>query len=107
GGDSRGIEGSRRAARGADRHLDRMAIAPLNASFYADPASLKGLKRDAAAQSPQALREAARQFESLFTNMMLKSMRQASMGDPMFGSDQADMYQDMFDQQLAVQLGKG
>jgi flagellar protein FlgJ len=84
-----------------------VAVAPLNTSFYADPASLGGLKRQAAAQSPEALREAARQFESLFTNMMLKSMRSASMGDPLFGSDQADFYQDMFDQQMAVQLSSG
>jgi flagellar protein FlgJ len=39
--------------------------------------------------------------------MMLKSMRSASAGDPLFGSDQADFYQDMFDQQLALELGKG
>jgi flagellar protein FlgJ len=64
------------------------------------------LKREAA-QSPEGLREVARQFESLFTTMMLKSMRSASQGDPLFGSDQADFYQDMFDQQLAVELGKG
>ncbi len=84
-----------------------MAIAPLDTSFYADPASLDGLKRQAGTQSPEALREVARQFESLFTNMMLKSMRSASMGDPLFGSDQADFYQDMFDQQMAVQLSSG
>jgi len=29
------------------------------------------------------------------------------MGDPMFGSDQGDMYQDMADDQLAVQLSQG
>jgi flagellar protein FlgJ len=84
-----------------------MAIAPLNPSFYADPTALDALKREAGTQSPEALREVARQFESLFTNMMLKSMRSASEGDPLFGSDQADFYQDMFDQQLAVELGKG
>ncbi len=39
--------------------------------------------------------------------MLLKSMRSATEGDPLFGSDQADFYQDMFDQQLAVELGKG
>ncbi len=84
-----------------------MAVAPTNSSFYADPAALSGLKRDAAKQSPDAMREAAKQFESLFTNMMLKSMRSASMKDPIFGSDQADQYQDMYDQQLATQLSKG
>jgi flagellar protein FlgJ len=84
-----------------------MGIEAVNASFYADPASLDGLKRQAGTQSPEALRQAAREFESLFTSMMLKSMRSASGDDPLFGSDQADMYQDMFDQQMATQLSRG
>jgi flagellar protein FlgJ len=65
------------------------------------------LRRGAAANDPATLREAAKQFESLFTKMMLESMRSASMGDPLFGSDQGDMYQDMADDQLAVQLSQG
>jgi flagellar protein FlgJ len=84
-----------------------MAIESLNASFYADPASLAALKRESAAQSPESLREVAKQFESLFTSMMLKSMRDASMGNELFGSDQQDFYQDMFDTQLASQLSSG
>ncbi len=39
--------------------------------------------------------------------MMLKSMRDASGKDSLFGSDQQDFYQDMFDQQLSSQLSKG
>jgi flagellar protein FlgJ len=65
------------------------------------------LRRGAGAHDPATLREVARQFESLFTKMMLESMRSASFGDPMFGSDQVDMYQDMMDDQLAVQLSQG
>ena len=84
-----------------------MAIEAPKASFYADPAGLAALKRGAAAQTPEAMRETARQFESLFTTMMLKSMRDATPGDSMFGSEQQDFYQDMFDQQLAVQLSQG
>ncbi|HTQ36807.1 MAG TPA: flagellar assembly peptidoglycan hydrolase FlgJ [Steroidobacteraceae bacterium] len=84
-----------------------MAVQSVNPSLYADPTSLDGLKREAATQSPEAIREAARQFESLFTSMMLKSMRSASGQDPLFGSDQEDMYQDMFDQQMAVQMSRG
>lgn len=84
-----------------------MAIAPLDSSFYADPAALSGLKRNAAAQTPDSLRETARQFESLFTSMLLKSMRDATPEDSLFGSDQQDFYQDMFDQQLSMQLSKG
>jgi len=83
-----------------------MAIESINASFFADPAALGSIRREAATDSPEALRETARQFESLFTTMLLKSMRAASPGDP-YASDQQDFYQDMFDQQLAAQLSKG
>jgi flagellar protein FlgJ len=65
------------------------------------------LRRGAEANDPKVLHEAAKQFESLFTKMMLESMRKASFGDPMFGSDQGDMYQGMMDDQMAVQLSQG
>lgn len=83
-----------------------MSVGPVNPSLYADPAALGALRRDAAAQTPEALRETAKQFESLFTSLLLKSMRESLPGDP-FGSDQQDFYQDMFDQQLATQLSNG
>lgn len=78
-----------------------------NSAFYADPASLGSLKQAAKAENPQALREAARQFESLFTQMMLKSMREASFGDSLAGSEATDFYQEMHDSQLAVEMSKG
>jgi flagellar protein FlgJ len=84
--------------------------APTNINFFADFQGLAALKNDAKAQAPTALKEAARQFESLFTQMLLKSMREANKGfgeDSLFGSDQADMYQDMFDDQMALQLSQG
>jgi peptidoglycan hydrolase FlgJ len=86
-----------------------MTATPVNSAFYADPTALAALKRDAKAQTPEALKEAAKQFESLFTQMMLKSMRDAteSFGDSMFRSDQTDFYQGMFDDQLALHLSKG
>lgn len=81
--------------------------APVDSSFYADPQGLSTLKLDAKAQSPESLRAAARQFESLFTQMMLKSMRDATPKDSLFGSDQQDFYQGMFDSQMANQLSQG
>ena len=39
--------------------------------------------------------------------MMLDGMRAASFGDPMFGSDEGDMYQSMMDDQLAVEMSQG
>jgi flagellar protein FlgJ len=38
---------------------------------------------------------------------MLKSMREASMGQSLGDSEATSFYQDMFDQQLAVQISKG
>lgn len=82
--------------------------APINASF--DFSALASLRNDAQAQDPAALKEAAKQFESLFTQMMLKSMRDANRSfseDSLFSSSQGDFYQDMFDDQMALHLSKG
>jgi len=76
-------------------------------SVYSDLGALDKLKQGAKAQDPKAIREAARQFESVFARMMLKSMRDANFKDPNFGSDQEDFYQGMFDDQLSVELTKG
>jgi len=65
------------------------------------------LRRGAQENDPKVLKEAAKQFESMFTKMMLESMRKASFGDPVFGSDQGEMYQGMMDDQMAVQLSQG
>jgi flagellar protein FlgJ len=79
------------------------AAGPANALDFKQFAAL----RRADGADPKALREVARQFESIFTKMMLEGMRSASFGDPMFGSDQSDMYQGMMDDQMAVQLTSG
>ena len=73
-----------------------------------DPNGLAGLKRAAkeGAPSPATLKQVAQQFEALFMQMMLKSMREASFGDDLFESDQGNFYRDMYDQQLALTLAK-
>jgi flagellar protein FlgJ len=83
--------------------------APINNTFFADPQGLNAIRQDAKAQDPAALKEAAKQFESLFTQMLLKSMREAnkSFGESMFESEQTEFYQDMFDDQMAVHLAQG
>jgi flagellar protein FlgJ len=78
-----------------------------NSGVYGDFAGLEKLKASVRRQDPSALRQVAQQFESLFTRMMLKSMRQAIGKDPIFGTDQAQMYQGMFDDQLSVSLSRG
>jgi flagellar protein FlgJ len=84
-----------------------MTTPAVSPSSYTDFGGLEALKKSARGSESGALREAARQFESLFTSMLLKSMREASMGEGLGDSDETQFYQDMYDQQLAVQLSKG
>ena len=80
---------------------------PTKLNFYADFQGLAALKKDAKADAPEALKEAAKQFESLFTRMLLKNMRATGMGNELFDSEQTKFYQDMFDDQMAVHLSQG
>ena len=51
------------------------------------------------------LEQAAHGLETQFAQMLIKSMRSASMGDPMLGDNTT--YRDMYDQQLAREMSKG
>ena len=84
-----------------------MSAPPVNNSFYADFGGMEALKKGARQDQSSSVREAARQFESLFTHMLLKSMREANLGEGMGDSEQTQFYQDMFDQQLSVQMSQG
>lgn len=69
---------------------------------FAQLRSLAGSDRDA------ALEKVAGQFEALFVQEMLKSMRDAGFGDPIFGnSGGTDTYREMFDQQIASDIASG
>ena len=71
---------------------------------YADFGHLTELGARARARDPEALRSAARQVEALFLNTLLKSMREASFGDPLLGGDQGRFYRDLFDSQISQHL---
>jgi flagellar protein FlgJ len=75
-----------------------------NADVYTDFNGLAKLKGEARKDSPEALKEAAKQFESIFINNVLKSMREAKLADGAMDNDQSKFYNDMYDQQLAVHL---
>jgi peptidoglycan hydrolase FlgJ len=77
------------------------------ASVYGDFSSLEKLKGSAKRDDATAVRQVAQQFESVFARMMIKSMRDAIGKDPIFGSDQAELYQGMFDDQLSLELTRG
>jgi peptidoglycan hydrolase FlgJ len=80
---------------------------PVGPSYYADFNGLEGLKKGAKTDDPKAIRAAAQQFESLFTDMMLKSMREAKLGRGLGDSQESDLYQDMYDQQLSLKMAQG
>ncbi|MEQ1529484.1 MAG: flagellar assembly peptidoglycan hydrolase FlgJ [Methylococcales bacterium] len=75
-----------------------------NADVYTDFNGLAKLKTQAKQASPAALKEVAKQFESIFVNNVLKSMREAKLADGAMDNDQSKFYTDMYDQQLAVHL---
>lgn len=83
-----------------------MSAVPAVKSSFGDAEALASLKRADRSQTPEALRETARQFESLFTRMLLKSMRATSFDDSLGGQGEG-FYRDMFDDQLAIELSKG
>ncbi|MBI2382552.1 MAG: flagellar assembly peptidoglycan hydrolase FlgJ [Gammaproteobacteria bacterium] len=81
-----------------------MSVAPVPVAT--DFAGLARLREAAQGNDPKVLREAARQFEALFTQMLMKSMRAVSFGDDLTG-EQGGFYKDMLDQQMAVHLSSG
>lgn len=73
----------------------------LTGKLAIDVKDMNELRQAAKANSPEALKTAATQFEALFMNMMLKSMREATPQDGMFDNEQTRMYTGMLDQQLS------
>lgn len=84
-----------------------MTVRNIGPDAYTDLSGLASLKRSASPDDAASVREAARQFESVFARMLLSSMRSASPGDPLFDSNEGGFYRDMFDDQLAMELSKG
>jgi flagellar protein FlgJ len=83
-----------------------MDIAAQYADVYTDFQGLSGLRAESGKNDPETLRKVAGQFEALFIQMMLKSMRDASLGEGMMDSEHVKTYQSMFDQQIALDLSK-
>ncbi|TNF58234.1 MAG: flagellar assembly peptidoglycan hydrolase FlgJ [Burkholderiales bacterium] len=73
----------------------------------ADPTALDALRHGAGRQGDggrAALKEAARQFESLFMRELIKSMREATMQSGLLDGPGSQLGNDLLDQQFAVQL---
>jgi flagellar protein FlgJ len=73
-------------------------------ALAADIQSLGQLKAAADRGGPESIREAARQFESLFMKELLKSMREATLKSGMLDNPGSDLGTDLLDQQFALQM---
>ena len=78
------------------------------AKSYSDFGALGELRGKAQRNDKTALRESAEQFEALFIQMMLKSMREASsvMKSDMFHSNALETFEGMYDKELSMSMAK-
>ncbi|WP_041741327.1 flagellar assembly peptidoglycan hydrolase FlgJ [Collimonas fungivorans] len=80
----------------------------LDQRFALDVQGVDALRRTTRNSPQDGLKQVSRQFEAMFMQMVLKSMREATPSDGMFDSQQEKMYTSMLDQQLAQNLsGRG
>lgn len=81
---------------------------PVSATdVYTDINSLNNIKNEA--NSDEALKKVAQQFESLFVHELLKNMRSANKvfeEDSLFNSSESNFFRDMYDQQLSLSMSK-
>ena len=90
------------------RQLPLIDHASSRADIYTNLQGLQGIKNEE--NKDEAIKKVAQQFESLFVNMMMKSMRDANAvfeKDSLFNSDEAKFYRDMLDQQRSLSLSQG
>jgi len=80
-----------------------MNAADITPSIF-DQNALAGIKRQARSNDPAALKAAAQQFEALFLQMVLKSMRDATPKEGLFDNDQTRLYESLLDQQMSQVL---
>jgi flagellar protein FlgJ len=81
-----------------------MKSADLTGKVAFDANSLNALKMASKENSPETIKEVAKQFEAVFMNMMLKSMREATPQENPFDNEQSRTFTSMLDQQLSSNL---
>jgi flagellar protein FlgJ len=83
------------------------AASNLSDRLSVDVHGAQALRAKAAAGDPEALRAAAKQFEAMVVQIMLKTMREtrfSAEGDPFGDSSSLKMYQELLDQQWAQKM---
>jgi len=77
-----------------------------NTRSYLDFEGLGQLKGQARQDAKSATRETAQQFEAMFIQMMMKSMRESVVKSELSENAPLDTYQSMFDKEVSMQLAK-
>ncbi|WP_297448371.1 rod-binding protein [Ferrovum sp.] len=77
-----------------------------NARLAFDSQALGGLRLKAHQDPNKSLPQVAKQFETVFMNMMMKSMRATVPQDSLGDSQQTKMFTEMLDKQLAQNASK-
>ena len=75
-------------------------------SSYLDFDGLGQLKGQARQNAKSAIKETAQQFEALFLQMMMKSMRESIVKSELSESNTMETFEGMFDKEVSVQLAK-
>lgn len=83
-----------------------MSIGSTQSTFFADSGKMAELRLGAQQNDPKATRETAQQFEALFVQLMLKSMRDAGIKGELFNSSQMDRYMELYDRQIALDMAR-
>lgn len=78
-----------------------------SAGLAVDAKALESLKQQAKTSPQQATRKAAQQFEAMFMNMLLKSMREALPNSDPLASSAGKTFTGMLDSELAQKLAAG
>lgn len=86
--------------------IDRSSSSDLTGKLALDSRGLGQLRQSAKENSPEALRGAATQFEAMFINMMMKSMREATPQEGVMDNQQTKTFTTMLDQQLSQTMAK-
>lgn len=88
--------------------INSSASGVLDQRLSLDVQGVDALRRTVRTSPVEGMKQASKQFEVMFMQMVLKSMREATPSDGMFNSQQEKMYTSMLDQQLAQNLsGRG
>ena len=77
-----------------------------NTRSYLDFEGLGQLKGQARQDAKSATRETAQQFEAMFIQMMMKTMRESVMKSDLSENAPLETYQGMFDKEVSMQLAK-